>query len=685
MATPDSWPPALVNALRVGNVVPFIGAGLSIPSGLPSWQELLAAAIAEAADECALPHLRTLFESGEIASLDAPQLHQALLGSRFRLIDFVLARLSQPAQPNSYHRLLGQLRLDTILTTNYDRLIERYFEGRGDAVHSLWLESHIAQYNERDALQVVKMHGHIDDPRSIVLSRDDYERYAPNHRLLYSLVSVLFSTRTVLFLGCSLTDPNIVTLLEELKRRTGGFSRDHYILLYQPAPTETRSLRSLGLQVIGCSAATRDLALESWLQGLVTRSRVVATTNAGKSRMINDGLKAETPVALPGALIRMRAAMGIISNPRAIPAGLTVYGDASQDALEIEMGNLARSFLAKHPQNRIRTIVHVNPRIQLRKGFSRPALRARLEAMAEFLTTFGSQIELAQAEMPVTTNHVIIGDKRSFLAFKQGGDGIGYKATRMTSNRWTIRSEIEAFDSDFGEVASRNRTLASELGIDTTATAWSTTFAQTVVSAALETLDDKGTVLECDEQGSVLRSVDRAFAHHAGVRHCSVHLCLFATRAGRAQVLLQRRAAHKDLYPGMICVAVTGHPESPDNLREVLRECSEELGLWLDPADVNLCGMFPRQAETDVEVVTLFRADLSERVAFAPRNVSDDVDALYWVDLENILANPPRGAAAFVRNGSVWRSYNCVLTDAEMLPGTIDEVVLASGNATTRH
>jgi isopentenyldiphosphate isomerase len=677
-----SWPSALIEDLQTGNVVPFVGAGFSVPSGLPSWPNLLSVIVDKAAAG-GLPELRTLFDNGMITSLDAPELHQILYGSRFLLMDYVLSRFSQPAQPNSYHLLLEQLHVDTIITTNYDKLIERHFESRGDAVHPIWKESHITQYNERSALQVVKLHGHVDDPESIVLSRSDYDRYIETHRLLYSLVSVLFSTRTILFLGCSLTDPNVRALLEDLRRRTGSFTRSPYVLIFEPTAEDTTALRSLGLQVVACHGANREVALESWLDGLVTRSQVVATSNSAKSQMINDGIRSELPVCLPGAIIRMRAAMGIISNPRTIPAGLNVYGDEGQDALEVEMGDLARQFLRKHDRNRIRTIVHIDPLIQLRK-FPRAALRLRLNAMAEFLAEFGRQIEIAQSDVPVSMNHVIIGDRTSFLAFKNTDSDIGYKTTRVTRNRWTIRSEIDAFDSDFREVVSRNRARAAELGIDVSLPDWSTMFARALIVMALDTLEQKGSVLECDDEGTVLRRINRTYAHEVGIRHCSVHLCLFATQDGRRQVLLQRRARHQHYYPGMVSVAVTGHPELPDALREVLRECSEELGLWLDPLDVTICGTFPRQAGTDVEVVTLFRADVTERAPSISWNVSEDVDSLYWVDIDDLCGDRPIAAVAFDRVGSQWKSHKSMLSLADIIPGTLDEIALAAVIPETR-
>ena len=80
----------------------------------------------------------------------------------------------------------------------------------------------------------------------------------------------------------------------------------------------------------------------------------------------------------------------------------------------------------------------------------------------------------------------------------------------------------------------------------------------------------------------------RAAVHEGGDLHRTLHL--WFVRDG--QVLMQRRAAGKDLEPGKLDVAVGGHFRAGETLLEVLREAREELGVTVAPGELKYLGTF---------------------------------------------------------------------------------------------
>ena len=50
----NPYPIELINDIRLRNVVPFIGTGYSIPSGIPSWNQLITELINELNEELKL-------------------------------------------------------------------------------------------------------------------------------------------------------------------------------------------------------------------------------------------------------------------------------------------------------------------------------------------------------------------------------------------------------------------------------------------------------------------------------------------------------------------------------------------------------------------------------------------------------------------------------------------------------
>lgn len=76
----------------------------------------------------------------------------------------------------------------------------------------------------------------------------------------------------------------------------------------------------------------------------------------------------------------------------------------------------------------------------------------------------------------------------------------------------------------------------------------------------------------------------RADVHRDGDWHRVFHL--WVVKEDR-YVLFQRRAATKDIEPGKIDATVGGHYGAGEDLRAVLREVEEEIGLNVSPADLH--------------------------------------------------------------------------------------------------
>ena len=82
-----------------------------------------------------------------------------------------------------------------------------------------------------------------------------------------------------------------------------------------------------------------------------------------------------------------------------------------------------------------------------------------------------------------------------------------------------------------------------------------------------------------DDSDSVVGSASREEVHRLGLLHRSTHLIVFDSRG---RVLLQRRSAEKDTFPGRWDSSVSGHVDSGEMYDQcVLREAKEEIGIDL--------------------------------------------------------------------------------------------------------
>jgi isopentenyldiphosphate isomerase len=124
-----------------------------------------------------------------------------------------------------------------------------------------------------------------------------------------------------------------------------------------------------------------------------------------------------------------------------------------------------------------------------------------------------------------------------------------------------------------------------------------------------------------DLDDRVIGSVRRGDAHHdPSLIHRSVQVIVF-TSDGR--LLLQRRAASKDLFPGYLCASASGHALAGDGYAETARrELVEELGI--EPASLFVDKALVR-SEMETEITALFIARCDGPFTFSPTETDGGV------------------------------------------------------------
>lgn len=118
---------------------------------------------------------------------------------------------------------------------------------------------------------MLKAHGDIDSKSSIVLSERDYRDMVYRQPGYRAAMNAIFITKTVLFLGASLTDTDINLVLESVSESFSGKGPRHYALLPEREASEAESThwRDLfGIQPIQYWETAGHPQVERFLEGL---------------------------------------------------------------------------------------------------------------------------------------------------------------------------------------------------------------------------------------------------------------------------------------------------------------------------------------------------------------------------------------------------------------------------------
>lgn len=106
-------------------------------------------------------------------------------------------------RPALSHLLLASLPVREAATTTYDQLFEEAYRNARGGLAIIPDTPTVAREG-----WLLKMHGCVSDPSSIVLTREDYLRYSDRRAALAGIVQALLITRHMLFVGFSLRDDN---------------------------------------------------------------------------------------------------------------------------------------------------------------------------------------------------------------------------------------------------------------------------------------------------------------------------------------------------------------------------------------------------------------------------------------------------------------------------------------------
>lgn len=207
----------ITEARHNGQLVIFVGAGASISSGMPAWSR----AIKEIAS-----HLG-IYDT-ELDFLRIPQYYFNARGKKeYTQLMRKIFRYGDFLQKHEIHDKIIQFNTRTIITTNYDNLIEKAAEDNGEVICVVSKDADLPY--RKGGKELLKIHGDFEND-NFVLKEDDYLSYSHNFKLIENYVKSIIGTKAVLFLGYSFNDPDIKQIFSWAKDILDGDFQRAYLI-----------------------------------------------------------------------------------------------------------------------------------------------------------------------------------------------------------------------------------------------------------------------------------------------------------------------------------------------------------------------------------------------------------------------------------------------------------------------
>lgn len=223
-----------------GKCVLFVGAGISARvtrsdgTRVPGWNEFVCQLITFAynrdyfneQEKTDLLNMVNSNKSISVAQIIIDELKesefQAFLSSQFHGLE--------PTDP--IYPLICKMKFRAIATTNYDTLIEDAFQRYALQKIPTWTQCDISE----NLLQIensflLKLHGTYERQSTVVLGLQGYMICIHKNHLLQELIESLLIANTFLFIGYSMTDPDMNDFIDYLNTICSGNNRSHYIAI----------------------------------------------------------------------------------------------------------------------------------------------------------------------------------------------------------------------------------------------------------------------------------------------------------------------------------------------------------------------------------------------------------------------------------------------------------------------
>lgn len=269
------WPESLVEDIARRRVVLFLGAGVSAGSvGLdgstrpPNWEMFLRTCVSKCSGDTT--YIQDLLDSKDY--LTACELLKIRLRDEWHGI--MADAFSRPQfRAAKIHEHLFRLDCRLVLTQNFDKIFDVYAQSEtlGATVIKTYYDDDTPLVLRKKDRAIIKVHGSIDEASKTIFTRSDYAVMRHRYQPFQQLIDALFLTHTFLFVGCSLSDPDLRLFLEQHAQRHPS-APVHFITSPDgeiPAELSESTRRNMNLQILRYDPAENHAALTSALGHLV--------------------------------------------------------------------------------------------------------------------------------------------------------------------------------------------------------------------------------------------------------------------------------------------------------------------------------------------------------------------------------------------------------------------------------
>jgi len=438
-------PPDLIKSFKDNNVVLFIGSGFSNNAKYPTWDDLLTILKGEFGD-------KSSDEIQYFESMDNIKAVQYLYDKykKNRIISEIEKIFNRVHIDPELHLELMSIPFQYMITTNWDSLLEKYYEKFNKReIKTIWKDSQLSSLSSQKA--IIKLHGSIVDPDSVVFGEDEYYKHSTTNPLIFDFISNITATKTILFIGYSYSDFDFKSVFNYVKNKLGDLMQTSFIFLPNSTKYEASYLDKRGLTPIIFNSDSFKSATRNFLINLKKQISITATCPEDRLSILNRENN-NFLIKSDNLMLRNTSNLGPLGTPLKSNYD-KLFGNREITDLESSCAESWMKLIQKGAQ--AKCIVCLEEIwISLKKN--KDGIKERLTTFKENYKKYKNQVEIVMNGIPVNNNLNIYNNELLLDSKRIWFDTDAYERLTVYRNLEEVEEAINDFESTFKAIKKNN-------------------------------------------------------------------------------------------------------------------------------------------------------------------------------------------------------------------------------------
>lgn len=268
-----NWPNELIDDIKQKRCVVFIGSGISANShdkngnSPPTWKDFLLKGTEE------LSKTQSQIIKSHIRSNDylfACELLREMLG-KDRYYNILKTCFQNKYKHANIHHDIFLLDSPIYITPNFDNIFDTHVQSETNGSTSVlpYYDENIIDEIRTGRNIIIKIHGTIQSVDKLIFTKSDYAKARIEHSKFYKVLESLILTKTFLFLGAGLNDPDVQLLFENVSFTYHNAKHHYFVVPAIDKNTQNAYKKLLNLEFLTYNPKNEHKALKEGLSQLV--------------------------------------------------------------------------------------------------------------------------------------------------------------------------------------------------------------------------------------------------------------------------------------------------------------------------------------------------------------------------------------------------------------------------------